>query len=78
MKYHNNGRNCSVCGVGLRVRASSCDACKTLNSKMNELWIIRGDANASDNDLQGEESLSGSASTASNTECDGVADRAYN
>ena len=78
MKYHNNGRNCSICGIHLPVRASVCDPCKNLNSKMNELWIIRGDANASDNDLQGEESLSGSASTGSNSEFDGIADRAYN
>ena len=78
MKYHNNGRNCSICGIHLPVRASVCDPCKDLNSKINELWIIRGEANASDNDLQGEESLSGSASTGSNPECDGVADRAYN
>ena len=76
MKYHNNGRNCSICGIHLPVRASVCDPCKDLNSKMNELWIIRGDAKASDNDLQGEESLSGSASTGSNPERDGVADRA--
>ena len=78
MKYHNNGRNCSICGIHLPIRASVCDPCKNLNSKINELWIIRGEANASDNDLQGEESLSGSASTGSNPECDGVADRAYN
>jgi hypothetical protein len=78
MKYHNNGRNCSICGIHLPIRASVCDPCKDLNSKINELWIIRGEANASDNDLQGEESVSGSASTGSNPECDGVADRAYN
>ena len=78
MEWNNNGRNCSVCGIGLRVRASSCDACKTLNSKMNELWIIRGDANASDNHISGEESLSSSTSTGGNPECDGIADRAYN
>lgn len=78
MKYHNNGRNCSICGIHLPVRASVCDPCKNLNSKINELWIIRGESNASDNHISGEESLSGSSSAGSNTECDGIADRAYN
>ena len=41
MTHNNNGRKCSVCGAKLSIRASICDPCKNLKSKMNKLWIIR-------------------------------------